>query len=657
MEGNQAIYQLEANITQLREEKIKWPLGSPQRERILDELRELKSVLREESKYRTEQDKLTIDYSKYVRTYNTIEEIERELANPSLTASRRSRLTAKKDDAYTKLESTEPGEGITVSSLDELKDKIEDVAFKRNELNGVVDPEILKRDKKELEKIEKCNNYRKLQYNLNRLAREIKLLKTLMDELSALPDPSSERDAKLREIEAQKGVINNVGTKIKDLSTILDIKDATFDYDNPDKIKGEDIDKAKDEVKTAKKLVFDELGKMRKDIKKNVDLGRRKKEILEKYGISDIKKYDKNPEILNDKVIEIKSNYVPGRVMRTMSEDRRITREESASMPDSSLDEEVPETSSPRGTGSGTPLTPPSRPSMAGVASRSNPPTFSGTRGVGTPTPPPAGRSTAGGIPEAGTATRGATRSDVNLPVPSPGYIPRTQVLYEQPIGYNLLEQVEEPGKQRIENGRIYRFQREDDKLVYLSEDIEQYTSKPEKQLRKEMRNIRKRIKSELGKEEFRRLYEELKGQDSILSDFMSANPFTRRGAANDIVDDIKDNAGNTGHVQMLLALKSSVLPSQIESVLKSTKEPYPYESDLILIQEKGKLGIRSNVKMYAEPELMKMRRKYNTKNRTINEEHYTTDGVLRPFSIDVSEETSRRSRRDPSRNSSGIDV
>ena len=60
--------------------------------------------------------------------------------------------------------------------------------------------------------------------------------------------------------------------------------------------------------------------------------------------------------------------------------------------------------------------------------------------------------------------------------------------------------------KQKIEKGKLYRFEKQGSELVYVEEDLAPILEDPKKSLKREIKDIRKRIEKEYGKEAAKKL-------------------------------------------------------------------------------------------------------------------------------------------------------
>ncbi len=146
-----------------------------------------------------------------------------------------------------------------------------------------------------------------------------------------------------------------------------------------------------------------------------------------------------------------------------------------------------------------------------------------GTPAPGTPAPgTPARRTAAPGTPAPRTPAPGTQARRTPAPgTPAPGTPAsvRHEEAIEDTVSSNIrvLERMplamEREGqlfalrdKQKIEKGKLYRFEKQGSELVYVEEDLAPILEDPKKSLKREIKDIRKRIEKEYGKEAAKKL-------------------------------------------------------------------------------------------------------------------------------------------------------
>ncbi len=687
-------------------------------------LMEMESKLVEEEHYRGEQRKLTGKYNELCKAYMMLEKVERGMENPNLTPQQQLVMERDREDAIQKIEDAmqDPsdekrrkdvlgdrtaGEAVDVKKLmPKLREEIEQVAFERNALNGIVDDRVLQRDKFDIERVD--------------------LQQKLKDSYSE-PDEKKRADkqkelAKTKELEEYlqlleiKNMINGLNKKMGELQAaetelvrLQSLVPNPFDANNKDHVakkaaadkKLAERDKLKNEVAKLKKDIFDKvsplkmkgltklqlsdlddpakIGKVGAGLDSKIksaekDASERRKKALSKYDVKEKRGADTKDLLagVDTKVRTIRSKYNTRHALQTLNEQEQAVRNDGTENPTQNPAQNPADVGAPQGN-QGAPVnparpaggvTPPlfGNPSGGRVVS---PRTVGGVSGPApvssNPTPAPAGTNP-GVVP-------GETSPDVSAPQVQAEYRPADykyrylgyqKKLGEVPVQYDLQSQLDELGKQRVEAGKVYRYEKAGDQLLYLEEDLSIYVTNPKAKLNNVLDGLRDRLEDEFESKADLQEFLEQDGKEE-LKDLISKNPLVRMRARRDFVKALESSGGAMQLANMAIALNSEATPEMINEVIGRKAQPYTRDSDMrkyVKMKEKSKfLGLGHVTKgKIDQPMIMQIANKIERAeargNRSSLQIRTQTDGMLRPFEISDEEIGGKRIRnQDPNRN------
>lgn len=677
------------------------------------DLLDMENKLDEEEHYRDAQSKFTQKYNELCKAYMMLEKVERGMGNPNLTPQHQLVMDRDREDAIKKIEDAmkDPsdderrkdvlgdrtaGDDVDVKEvMSKLREEIEHVAFERNALNGIVDDRVLQRDKFDVERVD-------LQQQLKASYGEPDAKKRADKQKELAKTTELKEYLELLEI---KNMINGLNAKIRELQAaeteltrLQGLVPSPFDAKNPDHVAKKDAankklaerNKLKSEVSKLKKDIFDKVSPLKikgltklqlSDLDDPANLGKvafgldskiksaekdaavRRKNALAKYDVKE-KKGDKTKELytkVDAKVSEIRSKYNSRHASQTLNGQEQAARNGEA-------DVGAPQTNpggagSPAGPARG--VTPPlfGNPSGTGVNPGRSVTSPRGSSGVGGYTPAPSNPTTA----PTGT-NPGATSPDVSAPQTRDEYRPADykyrylgyqKKIGEVPVQYDLQSQLDELGKQKIEAGKVYRYEKAGDKLLYLEEDLSIYVTNPKAKLNSVLDGLRDRLEDEF---ESKADLKEFLAQDGKeeLKDLISKNPLVRMRARREFLKELESNGGSEQFANMAIALNSEATPEKINEVIGRKAQPYTRDSDMhkyvSMKNGRGFLGLGSATKGKIDKSRVnhiasKIERAEASGNRSSLQIRTRTDGMLRPFEISDEEIGGKRERNhDPSR-------
>lgn len=717
---------------------------NPQLIEMYTDITELRAQLENEEKYRDDQTRLTKRYNELCTAYMTLEKAEKALADPSITPEARFVRETERDKAIRQID-----EAMTMPPDEELKrpateaernesekrreavlgkrdrtsaknpkdimaalrGEIEQVAFERNSINGIVDDRVLQRDKFDIERVDLQKQLVDSLDETDKAKREEKqkkLAKTKdLQEYLKIIELQKEIDRLLSELNTK------INTELVALENAKDAAQAAFnaltpcdpsnsEYDSKKEALDkaiEAVDRKKSEITTLKQNIidkvkpfqilgiknlqlrnFDDFDKAKSAIQGGINRQKeqaeksaqaRKKKALERYGIG-TRNMDKDSTAdllkrVDERVTKIRSKYNERHVIRTKEEQEQAEKESNETPPDVGAPQANP----------GTPGTPVGgRAAPGGVV----PPLYGNpagrTGGVSNPGIRPTVH-TPGAPGMGGIVTPPFTGSNLTPDVSEPEveeykpanyknrYLGYQRTLEEVPVDYDIQSQIDELGKQRIEAGKVYRYAKTGDKLLYLEEDLSIYVSNPKAKLASVLDDLRYKLECEFASP--KDMKEFLAQEDcKELRGLISKNPLVRMKARHDFMNNL-EAGGAMQLANMAIALNSEVLPEKINEVLgRARGNPYTRQSDMhryVSVGEtKGFLGIGRRAEGRVEQAIVK-----NIKNQNKAERREKsalristhTNGMLQPFEISDDEIGGKRERghdpkHDPDRKGKG---
>ncbi|MBQ8299945.1 MAG: hypothetical protein IJX99_08885 [Clostridia bacterium] len=687
-------------------------------------LMDMENKLEEEEQYRDDQRRLTGKYNELCKAYMLLEKVERGMENPNLTPQHQLVMERDREDAIQKIEDAmqdpaddarrknvlgnrAPGDTVDIKKvMPKLREEIEQVAFERNALNGIVDDRVLQRDKFAVERVD-------LQQKLKDSYAEPDAKKRADKQKELAKTKELKEYLELLEI---KNMINTLNTKTSELQAaeaeltrLQGLVPSPFDANNPDHVakrdaankKLADVNKLKGEVAKLKKDIFDKVSPLKMkgltklqlseldDPAKLVKVGDgldsriksaekdaadRRKKALAKYDVKE-RKGDKTKDLftkVDTKVASIRSRYNGRHALQTLNGQEQAARDAAdGNATPNPVDVNAPQVN-PVGPGaSGNPtrttggVVPPLFGNPGGASSnpgvRVTQPRMSG--GLGGPNPAPVN-------PVAPTsANPGPAPADVSAPQTTDEYRPADykyrylgyqKKLGEVPVQYDLQSQLDELGQQRVEAGKVYRYEKAGDRLIYLEEDLSIYVTNPKAKLNDVLDGLRAKLEEEFNDKGKLKEFLAQDGKEE-LKDLISKNPLVRMRARKEFMDALESTGGPMQLANMAIALNSEATPEMINEVLGRKAQPYTRDSDMhkyVKMKEKrGFLGIGSVAKgKVDQPRIMQIANKIEKAeargNRSSLQIRTQTDGMLRPFEISDEEIGGKRERsQDPNRN------
>lgn len=224
------------------------------------------------------------------------------------------------------------------------------------------------------------------------------------------------------------------------------------------------------------------------------------------------------------------------------------------------------------------------------------------------------------------------------------------------------LDTIDDRYKQRVECGRVYRYMRGEGpyELNFVSEDLGEYLDNPKKKLDKVLDELRDRMIKELGDKEALADFCEESAENKYIKHILSDNFVKRTIAKKKFIRDLeKANQGNEilSYVNMAIALNSEILPEEIDATLSRLAQPYTRESDIkkyVIIKEKNSaLGLihkkETKVSYSKLVDTQKQKEQENEMHFEINTRS-ARDGMVRPFEFDTAEMWDYTTARDKQR-------
>ena len=591
----------------------------PQLKSLYDELEADDRILKDEIEYRRENEEVSLAYNSLCEAYQTLERIYSRYSDPNLSEEENEFLEKELDKIipilYTHLSektrervfSKEKGfNGAEIFKV--LKEEIQDLAFEKNALNGIVDSKALRKDSFDIVKIvilaeiEKYDNskdlkllmeHEKMQHpEFKEFASKVRM-KLLMQDLIGIYQKEAnlkQIDERLRELSGKpqesltndetrekqrlskergqiKMDINKISQKtaeIRKLGTSLGIEciiDGSLDLNSEEAIKTIGIVQVDAAIKKQKDLVNERISK-----------------VLARYEIEEGLTPEEITERMVAKVEEIRSRS-NDRIVNLRYKDR--SHEESEKTTDSS------------------------------ESKKEN--------------------------------KKGIEKTDDDAVIIRKMKVHDTQI---------QLDTIDDRYRQRVECGKVYRYVRgkSNDELNFIEEDLEAYIENPKKKLDQVLNGIRDRLIRELGSEKELEIFCDENDDKEFLEGLVSKNPLKRFKAKRDFMKKIElANNGNEGmaYASMALALNSEVLPNAIVGVMARTAQPYDRENDMkryVKIKEKsGLFGLisREEGKIYQSRLLEADKRRERAKEA--REDSYInvrskTNGMVRPFEFAIEE-------------------
>lgn len=226
------------------------------------------------------------------------------------------------------------------------------------------------------------------------------------------------------------------------------------------------------------------------------------------------------------------------------------------------------------------------------------------------------------------------------------------------------LDTIDDRYKQRVECGRVYRYIRGEGpyELNFVSEDLGEYLDNPKKKLDKVLDGLRDRMIKELGNKEALADFCEESAENKYMKDILSDNFIKRTIAKKKFIRDLeKANSGNEtlSYVNMAIALNSEILPEGIDVTLSRLAQPYIRESDIkkytVTRERSSGLGLihkkETRVSYSKLVDTQKRKEQENGMHFEINTRS-ARDGMVRPFEFDTVEMWDYTTARDKQRDS-----
>lgn len=227
----------------------------------------------------------------------------------------------------------------------------------------------------------------------------------------------------------------------------------------------------------------------------------------------------------------------------------------------------------------------------------------------------------------------------------------------KEEMHYDVNEQINEIGVQRIESGKVYRCERIGHKILHVKEDLEIYLKNPKKKLNYVLDSLADKIEEDFEKnEDLKKFMNDEKSKK--LKDLTSKNPFTRMKARKNFIEELEKNGGLLNVANMAIALNSEIIPEDIVATLDRTAQPYTRDSDMSRYvetkQKGGFLGMgKKDVFEISETAIERAERiARNKENLGVRSKLKTIsqpDGTVRPFEI-TDEEMGRVKTKDMSK-------
>ena len=622
--------------------------NDPDLKAIYDDLLDKDHILNRELEYRNEHKAVTREYNVLCETYQTLEKIDVLFAQPGLSDEKRKLLEQKRDGLLNTVYGYLP-DNVTDRIFDEnlqltvsnremmraLKEEIQDIAFEKNALNGIVDDNARRKDTFDImkvdifENIEEATDWNRLQEKRKQMPfafknpevqefadkLELKLLmqqlmsiyqkegtlkdlRSQLDELRNKPMEQLTDDERqkiqnlykeIREIQSEVNNISSISNKIRELGGSLDIEcivNGSLDLNSRTAITTVGIPQVDMAMKRQK-----ELAQCRKDrIFERYDIkeGATQEEIIEQMG-SRI-----NQILMNKRDIIIGIEPKEGKDVNAPSD--TSSKENSSSVVPLNFDKEAP---------SKVPLT--------------------------------------------------SFKDDMDLDdEPAEEFPPEEQRVLRKMKIYDTqtqIDTIDDRYKQRVELGKVYRYERGNDsqELLFVEEDLETYLEDPKKKLNEVLNGLRNRMLNELGSEEDLEAFCQNGAGNKSFEGLVSKNPLKRMSAKRKFIKELeKANIGNKGmaYANMAIALNSEVLPEAVDKVLDRMAQPYIRESDMkkyVKMGEKsGLLGVthREQGKIYKSKLIETQRNSDYKKEKYSSRLNVRTekDGMVRPFEITMEE-------------------
>lgn len=607
--------------------------SDPELKKTFDELLDCSTRIDEEVEYRDKQKDVTRRYNGLCHGYETLEKIEQELAEPNLSEERRNQLIALREKTLCDLRKVISNkrsiskEGrITVLKADFtklLRSEIEDLAFQKNALNGIVDPNVVSKDKFIVEKLNSLENFDRLKNwkqvqdfrkknnivnensDYDKYLKSIEL-KILMQELAITYQQKTERDkirarldelnkktnltpAELREKERLISELRNINSKINNISKVMDtIRKLGKELGIPCIVDGS-LD-----LHSTEQLNSTGVAQVEVSMKKQKEQARQeRKKVCEKYGVDSRLSNAEVYEGINKKVKEI----------QTKKRHRNIDLDYKKSQ-----DMNAPQNTPNVTNSSVVPL------NFEDGAPKKIPTTSVGNKGD-------------------------AEKDDESYKEKK---VVRAMQVYDV---QTQLDTNDPRYKQRVEFGRVYRYEKgnKDGELLFVEEDLEVYLENPKKKLNEILDGLRDKVLDEFPNEKELENYcktvktEEFKG-------LVSKNPIKRAMAKKSLIKKLDEaNPGKPafGYINMAIALNSELLPDAIDETLGRCSQPYgKRESDMVkYVKIKGRSTILGNTE---KGEVVRTRLSNLHIDSIHREEKYTpsidlttrNDGMVRPFEI-----------------------
>ena len=686
---------------------------------IYEDLRDMEDELVAEQEYRDEHRTVTAKYNSLCTSYESLEMIEQELSDSRITDKRRSRLDDERKAIIQTLKDTMSPEvsgrlfgkdgkrePSNTKLMKALKEDIEDVAFQKNALNGLVDRDVLSRDvfiiaqvdrmqdiedaskltnakertekikeltkTKELEEFAKKIELKRMLQELNTLLAELAELtaaEARYNELKAKPEKDLTDDEKremaqlLQKTVKLKNVKSRVGTlqnSIKELAKELHME--TFekmDLNFSQVIENfalKDVDRAIDGQKKSAQT--------------------RRNKVCAKYGIA------KNETTENISVqMKAKIEDIQKRKRTNIPKDEVST----GNTVNSPNDTSVPGGTSPRTPGNAipTPLNFGGRPAPVNIPHSS----FGNPRYAGDVSVPNTNlgvnTNVSSNMPQSQETE--IEENTVNAPIDSsldPNSVEnrlsylmhksgRVAETIEADDAELQINTIDPERRQRVENGIVYRYARgaNPGELYFVEEGLEMYLENPQKKLESVLKGLRERMSEELGSEEQLEEYLDSDPKNELLRDLVSEDKGTSRDARKKIISKLdKMNKGNEdlAYVSMAIALNSEIEPEKIVEVLGRASQPYSRPCDMRKYvreeETKGFLGLGKKTHYVIEPTLLERNQKREEKRAERYKSSLNSkaqpDGMVRPFEISAEEKgqaprkenTPQRENQDPNK-------
>lgn len=612
--------------------------GDPELKKTFDELMRCSALINEEAEYRDNQREVTTRYNELCRGYQTLEKIEQELSEANIPEKRRKQLIELKEKTLKDLrksmsdkrEITEEGR-LAVSKekfTKSLKGEIEALAFQKNALNGIVDPDVVRRDKftiaksdcfaifDNFESLTALENARRKRPILNdnpdfsEYTKRVEL-KMLMHELTITYQQKVELDkikARLAELNAKKDLTPaeleersklskqqvDIHRRINSISKNMDrIRTLGKELGIPCVIDGS-LD-----LNSVEQLNSVGISQVEKSMKKQKEQARaERKKVCEKYGVDDTLSDSEVSTAINDRIKEIISK----------KRQRIIDLEY-----DETKDVSAPRNTSTINNSSVVPL------EFEGSAPKNIPKTSVENR-------------------DNGVEDKEDSYGDRK--------VVQTMQVYDI---QSQLDTNDPQYKQRVEFGRVYRYERgkKDGELHFVEEDLEVYLENPKKKLNEILDGLREKVLAEFPSEkELENYCDKLESKE--FKGLLSKSPIKRARAKKELIKKLEEVNGDRaafGYINMAIALNSELLPDAIGETLGRYAQPYgKRESDMAkYVKIKG----RSTILGRSEKGEIVSSRLSNVHVESIHQEekftstidlHSRNDGLVRPFEIEDAE-------------------